>query len=151
MIKKTKADTQAELAGVLGVSRQSLINWRKIPGAPESLDEQEWRDFMNQQGLIGRTGASRDIGTLKVLIAEQELEKKQRENQVARQEVVPIEEVTASASRATAIWQTSLKAKLETEAPTRLVGKDIAELRAEIRMISDELCAEVAKLFDIEP
>jgi tRNA isopentenyl-2-thiomethyl-A-37 hydroxylase MiaE len=97
-----------------------------------------------------KAGQNRDLAELKALIAEQELEKKERENQVARKAVVPMEEVTASAQRATAIWTLALRAKLETESPARLVGKDMAELRAEIRTIFDELCEEVAKTFDSE-
>ena len=148
MAKASKVEQWIKLAGDLNVSRQSIYNWRKIEGAPATPSVDEWREFMAFKGL--KAGQNRDLAELKALIAEQELEKKERENQVARKAVVPMEEVTASAQRATAIWTLALRAKLETESPARLAGKDMAELRAEIRTIFDELCEEVAKTFDSE-
>lgn len=148
MAKAAKVEQWAQLAGDLGVSRQSVYNWRKLEGAPSTPDVGEWREFMAVRGL--KAGQSRDLNELKVLIAEQELEKKTRENQLAKGECIMMEDAVRAAQRATAIWTLALRAKLETESPARLVGKDIAELRAEIRAVTDELCAEVVKALEVE-
>lgn len=79
-----------------------------------------------------------------------EVEKREIELAEMRSETIKITDAISAAQRATAIWTLALRAKLETESPARLVGKDIAELRAEIRAVTDELCAEVVKALELE-
>jgi hypothetical protein len=142
---------QNEIAKAIGVDVRTVRRWRDLDDYPtDATTVEQVVDWVKSKGLGQHKKQTRELAELKVLIAEQELEKKQRENQIARREIIPVEEASRAAARATAIWQLAIRAKLETEAPPRLAGKDIAELRAEIRTISDELCAEVSKIFDQE-
>lgn len=43
------------LAGKLGVSRQGLVLWRKLPDAPTDRDQAKWETFIKEKGL-GVTG-----------------------------------------------------------------------------------------------
>jgi len=86
-----------------------------------------------------------------IRIKKLEVEKREMEIAEMKGETITIEKARTDALRATAIWQMTLKAKVETEAAPRLLGKEIAELRAELRQIHDELVEDVAKAFDVEP
>ena len=68
-----------------------------------------------------------------------------RENEIQEGKTIPMEEVTAAMRVATAKWDSALTSKLDQEAPARLVGKDIAEMRAELAAIHDELREAMAK------
>ncbi len=100
-----------------------------------------------------RTGGSKELAEVKRLIALEDLKMKQRENSVRDKDVVAAEEIRAMVTLATAKWGSILTTKLETEAPARLVGKDSAEMREEMRAIVAELSAISRTLFvgDIAP
>ncbi len=53
---KTYADSIVELADILGVSRRTIGNWRKIKGAPKVSSNgkhniAKWRTFISNNGL----------------------------------------------------------------------------------------------------
>jgi len=66
------------------------------------------------------------------MIAETKLE-------LARGRLIDIETVGDFISRTAARWEQLLKLKLETEGPTRLVGKDVVGVRRELRAMHDEI------------
>jgi hypothetical protein len=86
-----------------------------------------------------RTGGSRELTEVKRLIAEEDLKMKKRENSVRDKDVVAADEIRNTIILATAKWGSILATKLETEAPARLVGKDGAEMREEMRAVVEEL------------
>jgi hypothetical protein len=94
-----------------------------------------------------RTGGSKELAEVKRLIALEDLKMKQRENSVRDKDVVAAEEIRAMVTLATAKWGSILTTKLETEAPARLVGKDSAEMREEMRAVVAELSAISRTLF----
>ena len=97
-----------------------------------------------------RTGGSKELAEVKRLIALEDLKMKQRENSVRDKDVVAAEEIRAMVTLATAKWGSILATKLETEAPARLVGKDSAEMREEMRAIVAELSETSRTLFEGE-
>jgi hypothetical protein len=94
-----------------------------------------------------RTGGSKELAEVKRLIALEDLKMKQRENSVRDKDVVAAEEIRAMVTLATAKWGSILATKLEIEAPARLVGKDSAEMREEMRAVVAELSAISRTLF----
>jgi len=94
-----------------------------------------------------RTGGSKELAEVKRLIALEDLKMKQRENSVRDKDVVAAEEIRAMVTLATAKWGSILATKLETEAPARLVGKDSAEMREEMRAVVAELSEISRTLF----
>jgi len=94
-----------------------------------------------------RTGGSKELAEVKRLIALEDLKMKQRENSVRDKDVVAADEIRAMVTLATAKWGSILATKLETEAPARLVGKDSAEMREEMRAVVAELSEISRTLF----
>jgi transcriptional regulator with XRE-family HTH domain len=130
-----------ELAEALGVDPRTLRNWEKRDGFPVggTLDEiKAWRDMHG----LGRKGKA-DLAAVKLEIANQQLLKITRENEVADGRMVTIDELTETAQKVTAVWQTKLRGIIETEMPPKLLGLNIAEMRSELRRCVDVLCEEV--------
>lgn len=130
-----------DLADRLGVDIRTLRNWEKkddFPGLDNFDAIVAWRDVHG----LGRRG-NRDLAEVKLEIAAQQLLKITRENEVASGKLMTVDELVDVATRATAIWQTRMRTILETETPPRITGMPIAEMRAEIRKIVDELCRDV--------
>jgi hypothetical protein len=75
----------------------------------------------------------------------EKLRKLKRDNEINEKQTIGMAEATAALRVATAKWDSAMTSKLEQEAPARLVGKSIAELRAEIAIIHDELREIMAK------
>ena len=97
-----------------------------------------------------RTGGSRELTEVKRLIAEEDLKMKKRANSVEDKNVVAADQIRSMVTLATAKWGSILTTKLETEAPARLVGKDSAEMREEMRAIVAELSETSRTLFEGE-
>jgi hypothetical protein len=66
------------------------------------------------------------------MIAELKLEQQ-------RGEVIPLDEMGDYVARLAAKWEQLLKLKLETEAPPKLIGKNIVEMRRELTLLHDEI------------
>lgn len=94
-----------------------------------------------------RTGGSRELAEVKRLIAEEDLKMKRRVNALEDKNVVSAEQIRSMIVMATAKWGSILATKLETEAPSRLLGKDSAEMREEMRTIVAELSDVSRSLF----
>lgn len=131
------------IAERLGIGIQTLRLWEKkddFPGLDNFDAIVAWRDVHG----LGRRG-NRDLAEVKLEIAAQQLLKITRENEVASGKLMTVDELVDVATRATAIWQTRMRTILETETPPRISGMPIAEMRAEIRKIVDELCRDVGQ------
>jgi len=142
-INKTKSWIQ--LASELEVDRKSLQRWRTQLGAPTKPDLAEWRTYMETQAL-GRP-KSGELGQLRAELLREQIDRERRRNQIEARTVVTIEECCTAARRATTSWAAVLTAKLEQEAPARLVGKAIAECRAELCLIHDEMIESFNEIF----
>ena len=135
------AQSWAEIAGKLGITRQALYNWRKLPEAPNEPDWDAWAKWAAEH----KPEANHDLNEVKRLVELEKLRKLKRENEIQEAQTISMEQVTAALRVATAKWDSVLTSKLDQEAPSRLVGKDIAELRAELAAIHDELREAMGK------
>jgi hypothetical protein len=134
--RKQAAESWTAVAGALRVSRETIYNWRRFPNAPKEPDVEAWQAWKEENK---GEGADREIAEVKRLVALEQLRKLKRENEIGEGKTVPVDEVIAALREATAKWDSVLTSKLDQEAPARLVGKEIAELRAELSAIHDEL------------
>lgn len=144
--KPTAAPSWSGLARQLGVSRQSFVSWRSLPDAPTEPDLEKWRVFIEVNSL-GTDGSS----TLKALRAQlltEQIQREKRRNLVEARDLIPLRDSVAAASLARSIWQDCIRSKLEYESAARLVGKDVSEIRMEMRAIHDELVADINAAWD---
>jgi hypothetical protein len=135
------AKSWADVAGKLGISRQALYNWRKLEDAPQEPNVDAWLQWAAEH----KPDANQDLQEVKRLVELEKLRKLKRENEIQEERTIEMDEVTAALRVATAKWDSVLTSKLDQEAPARLVGKDIAEMRAELAAIHDELREAMAR------
>ena len=135
------AKDYAELAIVLGVSRQAVNSWKKFEDAPQPRnnglhDVQAWREFMGRRGLKGgEIGPTDEQSRLKARKLLAEVEEREFRLSVRRGEFVAIEQVkrewTTNVGRARAL----LEARLLNEIPPILSGKDAHGIREELEKL----------------
>ena len=136
------------LSRELGVSRQSIARWRARPEAPEDPDPDAWRAYVSANGLGSASGD--ELKDLRAQLLREQIEREKRRNQIETRSVVTLEECSTAARRATTCWAAVLSAKLENEIPPRLLGLGIAELRAELRVVHDEIIDAFNEIFSRE-
>lgn len=126
------------LIAALRCDQRTLARWQKLPGAPKSLEVDEWREFVEAHGL------GRDTTKTKTQLQEELLRRdiKLRDLKIARDEgkTVLVSEVREMLARMAAQHALLMRTKYDTELPARLMGKDIVAIRAEIVATSDEVC-----------
>ena len=135
------AKDYAELAIVLGVSRQAVNSWKKFEDAPQPRanglhDVQAWREFMARRGLKGGDiGPTDEQSRLKARKLLAEVEDREFRLSVRRGEFVAVEQVrrewTTLVGRARAL----LEARLLNELPPVLSGKDAHGIREELEKL----------------
>lgn len=134
----TVAKSWNALADILGVSRRTVTNWRKLPGAPKTRDAEAWGAFVEERDL----GAERSSATIKKYRAEKlalEIRILRIRAERESRELIPLAEAQGTLDRFVAKVHSLITQKLETEGPPRLVGKDISGIRAELRNLHDEI------------
>ena len=141
----THARNVAELAMLLGVSRQTLYQWKKLEGAPEAQANGlhsviAWRQFMRDRDLKGGEsvqGASEALKARKLLA---EVEQREIRTAILKGDYVPLEQVrvewTTQVGKAVAL----LRAKFESELPPVLSGLDAVGIQSECAAAIDEVC-----------
>lgn len=140
------AKTVVELAAALGVTRRTLANWRKMPGAPEaaangSHSVAAWRDFVRANGLKGgaeRSGAQTEALKARKLLAE--VEERELRVAVRKGEYVRTEDVRRSWHTLVGKAISLMRAKFENELPPVLSGLDAQGIREENSKAIDEIC-----------
>lgn len=144
--KPTAAQSWSALARDLGVSRQSFVRWRSLPGAPLEPNPKTWASFIESNSL-GSDGSA----TLKSLRAELlrvQIKRENRRYQVEGRELIPLKDSISAAIQARTLWQQAIRSKLEHQTAARVVGKDVGEIHLEMRLIHDELIAEINAAWD---
>ena len=133
-----------ELAGVLGVTRQSLNKWKKIGEAPESKpnglhEVAAWREFMHRHDFQSTNPATDEETALRARKLLAEVEERELKVAVRKGLYVTVEEVrrtwTTQIGRATAL----LRNKFESELPPILSGLDATGIQEECRKAIDEV------------
>ena len=138
------AKDYAELAIVLGVSRQSVNSWKKFEDAPQPRnnglhDVQAWREFMGRRGLKGDDiGPTDEQSRLKARKLLAEVEEREFRLSVRRGEFVSVEQVKREWTTAVGRARALLEARLLNEYPPILSGKDAHGIREDM----DKLVAE---------
>lgn len=139
----THVPNMVELATVLGVSRQSLNQWKKRKDAPKPAanglhEVAQWREFMKRHDLKGSTAVDEETALrARKLLAE--VEERELKVAVRKGQYVSIEEVrlewTSLVGKATAL----LRNKFENELPPILSGLDATAIQEECRKAIDEV------------
>ena len=136
--------TWTEIAAALGVSRQSVGRWRRLPGAPSAPDLEAWESFVQEQGLgafretperneLQREKLRREIALLDVKVAQ------------ARRQVIDADEVEEIYRTVHAGLKSTLdKWAQKSEIPALRPGADLAEIRASYQEIADNLLDRLA-------
>jgi DNA-binding transcriptional MerR regulator len=134
-----------------GVDIRTIRRWRQLEGFPHGKPVEEVVAWMKSLGLGEHKKGSKDLGELKAELLREQIEHARHKNQIAAKNTITIEKHNSDCQTATALWQSVLKAKLESEAPSRLLGKPISEIRSEMQLIHDELLAALNLAIDSEP
>jgi hypothetical protein len=129
---------------VLGVSRQSLNQWKKRKDAPKPAanclhEVAQWREFMKRHDLKGSTTVVDEETALRARKLLAEVEERELKVAVRKGQYVSIEEVrlewTSLVGKATAL----LRNKFENELPPILSGLDATAIQEECRKAIDEV------------
>ena len=140
----THVPNMVELAAVLGVSRQSLNQWKKRKDAPKPAanglhEVAQWREFMKRHDLKGSTAVVDEETALRARKLLAEVEEREIKVAVRKGQYVSIEEVrlewTSLVGKATAL----LRNKFENELPPILSGLDATAIQEECRKAIDEV------------
>lgn len=130
---------------LLGISRQTLYQWKKLEGAPQPQANGlhsiiAWRQFIRDRGLKpgeNMAGASEALKARKLLA---EVEQREIRTAILKGEYVPLETVrvewTTQVGKAIAL----LRAKFENELPPILSGLDAVAIQEECQRAIDEVC-----------
>lgn len=141
----THARNNTELAMLLGISRQTLYQWKKLENAPQPQSNGlhsiiAWRQFIRDRGLKpgeNMAGASEALKARKLLA---EVEQREIRTAILKGEYVPLEQVrvewTTQVGKAIAL----LRAKFENELPPILSGLDAVAIQEECQRAIDEVC-----------
>lgn len=136
-------DTWGKLAIRLGVSVQSIKNWRKREGAPETPDLEAWQAFVDEHEL-GVVGNRVDKGREELL--KENLIKKNRlldlEIAVKEKRSIDRQLVDALLLRLGSLQKTVLFQRLEKEMPVKAAvhGAPVAAMQALGRETADAIC-----------
>ena len=140
------AASYVELAAILGVTRQSINNWKKRKDAPKPAanglhDVAEWREFMRRHDLKGsETTESGDIeSSLKARKLLAEVEERELRLGIKRGDFVAVEEVRQAWTELVAQATSMLRKKFEQELPPILSGLDATGIQEEARRAIDEV------------
>lgn len=130
---------------LLGISRQTLYQWKKMESAPQPKANGlhsviAWRQFIRDHGLKpgeNVAGASEALKARKLLA---EVEQREIRTAILKGEYVPLETVrvewTTQVGKAVAL----LRAKFENELPPILSGLDAVAIQEECQRAIDEVC-----------
>lgn len=139
----------AKLAEALSVSRQSVSRWRKMPGAPETPDLDEWQIFVteNDLGLGGNLSSEDKTELVKeklrtdIDIAKVKLEKE-------RGRLIDRNMVDGFLARYEVIWQSRGRSRFVNEIQPKLEGLGPAERREVCKREWAEFCAEIKEVVE---
>lgn len=140
----THVPNMVELASVLGVSRQSLNQWKKRKDAPKPAanglhEVAQWREFMKRHDLKGSSTVVDEETALRARKLLAEVEERELKVAVRKGQYVSIEAVrlewTSLVGKATAL----LRNKFENELPPILSGLDATAIQEECRKAIDEV------------
>jgi hypothetical protein len=125
------------LAVRLGVSRQSVVNWRNMEGAPKGRDVEEWKAFVAANNLGAR--GPKTGGVLKDEKTRHEIEILKARLDREHRKVIDREEVNRLLLHIGTDLRTMLYQYLETEAAPKLDGMSAGQMRPILREMADAI------------
>lgn len=137
----TEATTVVELAAALGVSRRSITNWRKMPGAPIARangnhDVLAWRKFLHEHHLDGSQPGDEEGLKIRKLLAE--VNEREFRLAVRKGEYIRKDEVREAWLGRCGRVVNLLRSKFEKELPPALAGKDALSIQEILSRAIDE-------------
>lgn len=148
---ETYVENLTDLAALLGVTRQTLNIWRKIPGAPRKDEAGRhntaaWIAFRDARGLKGsETDEEVHEKARAIRLRNEDLE---LDIAIKRGEYVEIAELVELLGRFGANQKRLFVQKLEKEWPAKLPKECQAKAREEARKLVDELCRRLQGVVD---
>ena len=147
------AKSVVELAQVLGVTRRTISQWRKIDGAPIPLsngdhDVSAWREFVRLNGLKAGTdleGVNQEALKARRLLVD--IEERELRLAIKRGDYLHREEVRRTVIEGMARLFAILHKRLEDELPPLSCGKDAVGIREENARALDEARREAYEFF----
>jgi hypothetical protein len=142
------ATNLADLAAILGVSRQLLNAWKKRKDAPKAAangthDVAAWREFMRRNDLKGGEPATQDAADIETSLKARkllaEVEERELRLGIKRGDFVAIDEVRQAWTELVAQAASMLRKKFEQELPPILSGLDATGIQEEARAAIDEV------------
>ena len=114
-VKDGKKLTWEELAEACGVTRQSIVRWKHLEGAPHGRDVGEWKEFIKTRTL-------KDGGNLKEEKLKWEIELLRNRDARDKRLVIPADEVNTLLLHLSTQSRTILYQFMETEARPSWMG-----------------------------
>jgi hypothetical protein len=142
------ATNLADLAAILGVSRQLLNAWKKRKDAPKAAangthDVAAWREFMRRNDLKGGEPPTQDAADVETSLKARkllaEVEERELRLGIKRGDFVAIDEVRQAWTELIAQAASMLRKKFEQELPPILSGLDATGIQEEARAAIDEV------------
>jgi hypothetical protein len=142
------ATNLADLAAILGVSRQLLNAWKKRKDAPKAAangthDVAAWREFMRRNDLKGGEPATQDAADVETSLKARkllaEVEERELRLGIKRGDFVAIDEVRQAWTELIAQAASMLRKKFEQELPPILSGLDATGIQEEAHAAIDEV------------
>ena len=142
------ATNLADLAAILGVSRQLLNAWKKRKDAPKAAangmhDVAAWREFMRRNDLKGGEPSTQDAADVETSLKARkllaEVEERELRLGIKRGDFVAIDEVRQAWTELVAQAASMLRKKFEQELPPILSGLDATGIQEEARAAIDEV------------
>ena len=142
------ATNLADLAAILGVSRQLLNAWKKRKDAPKAAangmhDVAAWREFMRRNDLKGGEPSTQDAADVETSLKARkllaEVEERELRLGIKRGDFVAIDEVRQAWTELIAQAASMLRKKFEQELPPILSGLDATGIQEEARAAIDEV------------
>jgi hypothetical protein len=144
----TTATNYVELAGILGITRQSINTWKKRKDAPKPAsnglhDVAAWREFMRRNDLKGGEPVTQDAADIETSLKARkllaEVEERELRLGIKRGDFVAVEEVRQAWTELVAQATSMLRKKFEQELPPILSGLDATGIQEEARRAMDEV------------
>ena len=140
-ISKTYAESVVELAEILGVSRRTIGNWRKIKGSPKPTANgkhniSKWRQFIKKNGLKEADTPEGEVLKSRKLLAE--VKQAEIKLKVMEGTYVPIEKVREVWTMHIGQIRNILESRFLNELPPILTTLDAIQIREKMQEVLDE-------------
>lgn len=145
------ANSVVELADILGVSRRTIGNWRKIKGSPKASPNGKhniatWRKFISKNGLKEpETPEEEELKSRKLLAEVRQAELKLK---VMEATYVPIEKVREVWMSHIGQVRNILESRFLNELPPILTTLDAIQIREKMQEVLDETYSAISVAAD---